>query len=315
MSSSSSSSEGPLVLAVVGPTAVGKTAVSIALAERFAGEIINADSMQVYRGFDIGTDKPGPDDRLRVPHHLLDMVDCGTQFTAADFAEQAAAAIRGIVDRGRLPIVVGGTGLYVKALFEGLFPGPGRDDAVRSALEEEARRDGLDALRLRLESLDPDYAAKTGRRDKIRVIRALEVLSVTGIPLSKHFSRTAGYLPGFRPVFIGLRRERAELYRRIDARVESMFERGLVEEVRGLLALGIDESAPPFRALGYKHVRRLLGGGMTIEEAKAATKIDTRHYAKRQQTWFRKTPGITWFEASDSRPIMDFVAAERNEHG
>jgi tRNA dimethylallyltransferase len=315
MPSSKSSSDRPIVPAVVGPTAAGKTAVSLALAERFDGEIINADSMQVYRGFDIGTDKADPGERTRVPHHLLDIVDGRTQFTAADFAVRAAEAVGAIAGRGRLPIVVGGTGLYIKALFEGLFPGPGRDDGVRAALEDEARREGWEALRLRLESVDPEYAAKTGRHDKIRIIRALEVRAVTGIPLSEHFRKTAGYLPGYEPVLIGLRRDQAELFRRIDARVDRMFARGLVEEVRGLLAAGLDESAPPFKALGYRHVLRVLCGGMTIEEASAATKIDTHHYAKRQLTWFRKRPGIVWFDADATGEIIDFVAAQRKEHG
>jgi tRNA dimethylallyltransferase len=315
MPSSGPSSDRPIVPAVVGPTAVGKTSVSLALAERFGGEIINADSMQVYRGFDIGTDKPGPAERARIPHHLLDIVDGRTQFTAADFAVRAAEAVDSISQRGRLPIIVGGSGLYIKALFEGLFPGPGRDDAVRAALEEEARRDGWDGLRGRLLSLDPEYAAKIGPGDGIRIIRALEVRTVTGIPLSEHFRSTKSYLPGYRPVLVGLRRDRAALYRRIDERVEQMFERGLVEEVRGLRAGGLEESAPPFKALGYRHVLRFLRGESTLEEAKAGTKADTRHYAKRQETWFRKTPGLVWFDADDGGAVAAHILHQKDGHG
>ena len=261
------------------------------------------------------TDKPGPEEQARVPHHLLDIVDGRTQFTAADFAVQAAEAVVSIDKRGRLPIIVGGTGLYIKALFEGLFPGPGRDDAVRSALDEEARREGWDVLRRRLESLDPEYAAKIGPNDRIRIIRALEVRAVTGIPLSEHFRRTKGYLQGFTPVLVGLRRDRAALGLRINERVERMFERGLVQEIKGLRAGGLEENAPPFKALGYRHVLRFLRGESTLEEAKMETKIDTRHYAKRQETWFRKTPGLVWFDADDGAAIIDFVAGQRKEHG
>jgi tRNA dimethylallyltransferase len=315
MPSSELCSDRPIVPAIVGPTAVGKTSVSLALAERFGGEIINADSMQVYRGFDIGTDKPGPAERARIPHHLLDIVDGRTQFTAADFAVRAAEAVDSISRRGRLPIIVGGTGLYIKALFEGLFPGPGRDDAVRAALEEEARRDGWDVLRGRLQSLDPEYAAKIGPGDGIRIIRALEVQMVTGIPLSEHFRSTKSYLPDYRPVLVGLRRDRAALYRRIDERVERMFERGLVEEVRGLWAGGLEENAPPFKALGYRHVLRFLRGESTLEEAQAGTKADTRHYAKRQETWFRKTPGLVWFDADDDGAVAAHILRQKDEHG
>jgi len=299
MSSSASSSKPPLLAALVGPTAVGKSALGLALAERFDGEIISCDSMQVYRGFDIGTDKPGPEDRRRVPHHLIDIRDGREQFTAADFAVLAARAAEQIRERGRLPLVVGGTGLYVKALLEGLFPGPGRDEAIRSGLEEEARRDGLDGLWTRLEALDPAYAAAIGRRDRIRIIRALEVGAVTGIPLSEHFKRTTGFVPGFRVLRIGLRRERADLVQRIEARAARMFERGLVEEVRGLLAAGLTEDAPPFKALGYRHALAVLRGAMTAEAAAARTAVDSRRYAKRQMTWFRRMDGIVWLEAGD----------------
>jgi tRNA dimethylallyltransferase len=315
MPSSAPCSERLRAAVVVGPTAVGKTAVSLLLAERFDGEIINADSMQVYRGFDIGTDKPGPAERARVPHHLLDIVDGRTQFTAADFAVRAAEAAAAIAARGRLPIIVGGTGLYIKALFEGLFPGPGRDDAVRAALEEEARRDGWDALSRRLESLDPAYAARIGRNDKIRIVRALEVWAVTGIPLTEHFRRTRGYLQGWTPILVGLRRDRASLRERIDARVDRMFARGLVEEVRGLRTAGLEDGAPPFKALGYRHVLRFLRGEAALEDVVLETKIDTRHYAKRQETWFRKTPGLLWFDADDGGAIAAHIQGRKDTHG
>ncbi len=246
--------------------------------------------MQVYRGFDIGTDKPSAEDRARVPHHLIDVADAGTQFHAADFAALASEAIAAVRERERIPLVVGGTGLYFKALEDGLFPGPGRDEAVRSALDAEAGERGPEVLWERLAAVDPAYAAKTGRRDRIRIVRALEVFTLTGRPISEHFKRTEGLLGDERPVKIGLDRPRADLYRRIEERVDRMFDRGLIEETRRLLAGGVPESAAPFKALGYKHVLRLLRGEIGPDEAAALTKIDTRHYAKRQMTWFRKCP-------------------------
>jgi len=299
-----------MLVFILGPTGVGKSAVALRLARAGNGEIISCDSMQVYRGFDIGTDKPPAEDRARVPHHLIDIVDAGTQFNAADFASRALEAIAAIRGRGRLPLVVGGTGLYFKALEDGLFPGPGRDDSIRLALEAEARALGLEVLWERLAGADPDYAAKTGRRDRVRIIRALEVFAVTGRPLSEHFRRTEGPLADEHPVKIGLDRTRSELYRRIEERVDRMFERGLVEEARQLLLRGVPDSAAPFKALGYKHVLRVLRGELKPEEAAALTKIDTRHYAKRQMTWFRKTANVRWINPEEIDPA-EILAAGR----
>jgi tRNA dimethylallyltransferase len=265
--------------------------------------------MQVYRGFDIGTDKPSAEDRARVPHHLVDVVDAGTQFTAADFAALAAEAIAGISARGRIPLVVGGTGLYFKALEEGLFPGPGRDAGLRRTMDEEARASGVEALWFRLQTVDPAYAAKTGRRDRIRIIRALEVHTLTGLPLSEHFRRTQGRLSRFRVVKIGLRWPRPELVRRIERRVESMFARGLVGEVENLLARGVPETAPPFRALGYKCVRLFLRGEIGLPAAVEGTKIETRRYAKRQMTWFRRLADVRWVDAPESEAVLAAAAA------
>lgn len=297
------SSENRLVF-VAGPTGVGKSAVALRLAEASAGEIISCDSMQVYRGFDIGTDKPSASDRARVPHHLIDVVDAGGQFNAADFVAGAVEAISQIRGRGRRPFIVGGTGLYFKALEDGLFPGPGRDEKIRKALDEEARIAGPEVLWERLAGIDPAYAAKTGRRDRVRIIRALEVQALTGKPLTDLFQGTESRLGDERPVKIGLIRPRAELYRRIEERVDRMFERGLIEETRALLARGVPETAPPFKALGYKHVLRVLRGEIEPAEAAALTKIDTRHYAKRQLTWFNKRPEIQWIDPDKSDALL-----------
>ena len=299
----------PLVL-LVGPTGVGKSAAALALAEATGGEIINGDSMQVYRGFDIGTDKPPAADRRRVPHHLLDILDPSAQFTAADFVACAFSAATAVLRRGGIPYVVGGTGLYIKALLDGLFPGPGRDPAVRAALEEEARTAGLAALHGRLAAVDPAYAAKIGPRDKVRIIRALEVFTTTGEPLSTHFRRTESRMREFGILRLGLELERKELYRRIESRVDRMFARGLVEEVRALLAAEVDERAAPFKAIGYRRVLAHIQGEISLEEAIALTKTDTRHYAKRQMTWFRKMEGFYWFPADDDAGLLDFVRKE-----
>jgi tRNA dimethylallyltransferase len=296
------SSESRLVF-IVGPTGVGKSAVALRLAEAEGGEIISCDSMQVYRGFDIGTDKPTPEERARIPHHLIDIADAGSQFNAADFASRALEAIAEIRRRAKRPFIVGGTGLYFKALEDGLFPGPGRDASIRLALDEEARASGPEILWERLASVDPEYAARTGRRDRVRIIRALEVQALTGRPLSEHFRRTESRLRDERPLKIGLTRPREELYRRIEERVDRMFRCGLIEETRTLLEHGVPDTAPPFKALGYKHVLRVLRGEITTEEAAALTKIDTRHYAKRQETWFRKMPGVRWIDPDRTNPL------------
>jgi tRNA dimethylallyltransferase len=299
--------EAPVLVIVLGPTAVGKSRVAVDLALRFEGEIISSDSIQVYRGFDIGTAKPGPEDMRGVPHHLIDIAGPEVQYTAADFVRDALEAARGIAARGRLPIVAGGTGLYLKALADGLFPGPGRDPAVRAALEAEAREKGLETLFRRLEAIDPEYAGKIRGQDRLRIIRALEVHAATGRSISEHFRETRSPVVGRTVLRLGLRLEREALCRRIEDRVDRMFARGLVDEVRGLLERGVPESAAPFRALGYSHVLRLLRGEIGRDEAVALTKIETRQYAKRQMTWFRKMAGIVWFSPEDGPALEQFV--------
>ncbi|HPW18337.1 MAG TPA: tRNA (adenosine(37)-N6)-dimethylallyltransferase MiaA [Candidatus Aminicenantes bacterium] len=299
--------EAPALVIVLGPTAVGKSRAAVELALRLGGEVVSGDSIQVYRGFDIGTDKPSLEARRGVPHHLIDIAGPEVQFTAADFVREALAAAGGIAARGRLPIVAGGTGLYIKALCDGLFPGPGRDPVLRAALEAEAKELGLETLFRRLEAVDPEYARKVRGRDRVRIIRALEVHAATGRPISEHFRATESPVKGRTVVRIGLRLEKDELARRIDARVDRMFALGLVDEVRALLDRGVPATAPPFRALGYSHVLRLLRGETGLDEAVALTKADTRRYAKRQMTWFRKMAGVVWFPPDDAAALEEHV--------
>lgn len=300
-------SETKNLIIILGPTGVGKSATGITLAKKFGGEIINCDSMQVYKGFDIGTDKPPLQKREKVPHHLLDIVDASSQFTAADFVNCALEAIAGILQKKKLPFIVGGTGLYLKALLDGLFEGPGRDSLLRQKLEKEVEKNGLRSLRKKLEDVDPVYSQKIGKNDRIRIVRALEVFTLTGKPLSEHFLNTKPYLEDFHILKIGLKLERELIYKKIEERVDKMFGNGIVQEVEALLDKGVDENSPLFRALGYKHVLKFLRKEISLEEAISLTKKSTRHYAKRQMTWFRKIKGVNWFYTDDLSSIIEYL--------
>lgn len=301
-------SEARNLVIILGPTGVGKSQTGLGLALKFRGEIINCDSMQVYRGFDVGTDKPSLEARRAVPHHLIDVADPSEQFTAADFVRGALEAIDSVHGNKNLPLIIGGTGLYIKALLEGLFPGPGRDLEVRRRLEAEAAEKGLDTLFNRLETIDPAYAKKVRSRDRVRIVRALEVFEITGKPITEHFRATGSFLKDTHLIRIGLKLERRALYKKIEDRVECMFSNGLVEEVERLLRQGVREDAPPFRALGYRWALKFIRNEVGLEEAKAQTKIDTRHYAKRQMTWFRKMKGVTWFSPENRAALENHVA-------
>ncbi|MFC2160229.1 tRNA (adenosine(37)-N6)-dimethylallyltransferase MiaA [Acidobacteriota bacterium] len=283
------------LLVILGPTCVGKSTTAIKVAKLFNGEIINCDSMQVYRGFDIGTDKMPQDRRENIPHHLLDIISPSVRFSAADFVQFALEIIDKIHDKNRLPIVTGGTGLYLKALLNGLFSEGKSDPVIRKRLESEAEEKGLASLSKKLRTVDPQYAKIIGNNDKYRIIRALEVFEATNKPLSEHFASTRSFVEDLNVLKIGLKIDRQTLYKNIEKRVDEMFAKGLVEEVKLLLESGVDAESPPFRALGYKHVFKHLKKDLTLEEAISLTKRDTRHYAKRQMTWFRKMEGIHWF--------------------
>jgi tRNA dimethylallyltransferase len=295
------------LLILLGPTGVGKSTTAVKIAKMFGGEVISCDSMQVYRGFDVGTDKIPPGKRQGIEHYLLDIIDSSRQFTAADFVDFALSAIEIIQGKNKLPIIAGGTGLYLKALIDGLFPEGKKDPRVRDKLEEEAKTEGLESLRKRLERIDPAYAKKIGTNDRIRIIRALEVYHSTKKPISDHFPNTRSPIKDFFVLRIGLKLEKEELYRRIERRVDRMFAQGIVKEVAALLESGVKETAPPFRALGYKHVLSHLEGEITLEDAIDFTKKDTRHYAKRQMTWFKKMEGIHWVSPHDFSSITDII--------
>jgi tRNA dimethylallyltransferase len=286
------------VLAVLGPTATGKSALGLRLAERFDGEIVSCDSTAVYRGLDIGTDKVPLGERRGVPHHLVDIVEPTDAYTAARYATDAAAAIRSVVDRGRLPIVVGGTGLYYRALTRGLFPGPGRNEVLRARLEAVAARRGIVFLHRMVARVDAESARRIQPRDRKRLIRALEVFFLTGRPLTAHFGQTVSPLSGFEFIPVGLRLTPSQTAERVAARVDQQFARGIVGEVEGLITRGVPPTAPAFSGLVYRQVIEMLRGVRDEAATRALIVQENRRYARRQLIWFRKEPNLVWFDGA-----------------
>ncbi len=288
----------PLV-AVVGPTASGKSALALRLARERRGEIVSCDSLQVYRGLDIGSAKATPDERAAVPHHLIDVAEPGDSFSAADYARLGRQALAGIRSRGRLPIVAGGTGLYLRALLVGLFAGPSRDEGLRARLEALAERFGDERLHRLLARIDPETAARIGSRDRVRVVRALEVYRATGRPISEERRKGAEPLRGFRVLVVGLDPGRDDLRRAVEVRTRRMLEQGLADEVRGLLARGLPASARPLQAIGYRQALAVVAGRLTAVEAETAIVTATLRFAKRQRTWFRHQADVVWFRGGE----------------
>ena len=297
------------LIAIVGSTASGKSDLALFLAETFSGEIVNYDSVQIFRHLNIGTAKPTSEEQRRVPHHMIDIRDPTEIFTAGDYQREARRVLDDIRQRGKLPILVGGTGLYLRALTEGLFNGPARSLYWRNRLEIIAERKGRAYLHRILSRLDPAAALRIGERDKPKIIRALEVRLETGKALTQHLGEKPRQpLVGFKIWFVGLSPPRHDLYCRIDERVRRMFRAGLVDEVRHLLARGISPSAKPFEAIGYRHVLADLDSCNAGEETIRIIQRDTRRYAKRQMTWFRKQPDVRWFDGpGDSEQIKNNV--------
>jgi tRNA dimethylallyltransferase len=289
----------PSVLAIIGATATGKSTLAMALAERLGGEIVNADALQVYRGFDIGTAKPSRADRERVPHHLIDILDPHETYSAGEFARRAREAIAGIERRGRTPIVVGGSGLYQRALLAGISPIPPGDPQVRRELRERLKAAGLGPLREELAKLDPQTAARLPAGDSQRVLRALEVALVSGRPLSAWIAEQPYGSRGIAAIRVGLTLPRSILYDQIASRAARMMEAGWREEVAGLLRRGLSAELPAFQAIGYRQLVRHLKGEGSLEQAVADVVRETRRFAKRQETWFRKEPDVTWFSGQE----------------
>jgi tRNA dimethylallyltransferase len=292
----------PIVLAVLGPTATGKSALALALAERYGGEIINCDSTAVYRGFDIGTDKVAIDDRRGVPHHLIDIADPTEVYTAAQYARDASRVIRDIHARGVLPILVGGTGFYYRALTRGLFPGPGADSALRARLDRVAARKGPERLHRMLRRVDPGSAQRIMTRDQKRLVRALEVFLTTGRPLTEHFADTRSPVADCDVIPLALTIPAALTAERVARRVDQQFARGIVDEVQSLLARGVPADARPFGGLVYRQVMEMLRGVRDEEATRALIVTENRRYSRRQLIWFRKEPNLIWFDGPGERP-------------
>jgi tRNA dimethylallyltransferase len=290
---------GPLLVVVLGPTASGKTALSMHLAERFRGEIVNCDSVAVYREFEIGTAKPSPEERGRVPHHLITVAGPLELLTAGDYSRLARQAIQEISSRGRLPVVAGGTGLYLRALLDGLFTGPPRSEELRIRLRERAAERGPQYLHRLLRRVDRKAAQSIHENDVPKMVRAIEVSITARAPITEMWRQGREPLRGFRILRIGLNPEREALYARINARAREMFSAGLVEETRAL-AGRYGTAARPLAALGYKQAMQYLRGELSLEEAITTAQQGHRNYAKRQMTWFRREPHVHWINGFGS---------------
>lgn len=290
--------ERPKIITIVGPTATGKSALAIHLAQKFRGEIINADSMQIYRGLDIGTAKPTREEQALVPHHLLDILNLDQTYSAALFRQQADVVIQRLY-KNKIPIfVVGGTGLYLKVLTKGIFHGPEANLEFRQQLKKRLFQEGGQALHAELQRVDPEAASRIHPRDHLRLIRALEVVYQTNRPISSLHREHGFKEQPYDVLKIGLSLPKEELFNRIEVRMEKMLEKGWVEEVKNLLAQGYSPSIKPFQAIGYRQIIMYLSGQVDFSEMVRLIKRETRAYAQRQITWFKADPDINWFLAS-----------------
>jgi tRNA dimethylallyltransferase len=296
------------VLVLIGPTAVGKSRVAVEVAKAFETEVLTADSRQVYRGMDVGTDKPTPEERQGVPHRLIDLVNPDESFNAGLYRRQALDDIERLYRDSRLPLVVGGTGLYVRTLLKGLCDAPPTDPIVRGALQQEVKDFGHDRLYARLVAVDPVVAARLHPRDESKVIRALEVHQVSGRRMSAYQQEHGFAERPFSALIIGLNRDRDALYRRIEERIDWQLAHGLIEETKQLLARGYRRDSAAMKGLGYRQVAEHLAGEYDATEMVRRFKRDTRHYSKRQMTWFRKEPGIQWLTIGESESVQRTAA-------
>jgi tRNA dimethylallyltransferase len=298
---------GTKIIVIAGPTASGKTEVALRLAEAIGGEVVNADSMQVYRGMDIGTAKPSRPDRAKVAHHMLDVVDPDQDFNAAEYRHMTIPVVEDITRRGRTALVVGGTGLYIKALTEGIFDCPPSDPALREELITRYEELGAEAFHSLLEELDPETARRIHPNDRVRVTRAFEIIHLTGQPPSRLADAHRLEDRLFQVLYLCLDLDRPELYRRIDVRSCKMVESGLIEETSSLLAAGFSPDLKAMKSLGYRHMIDYLRGVLTLDNALETLQRDTRRYAKRQMTWFRRVPGAIWAAPDDFDRILHEV--------
>jgi tRNA dimethylallyltransferase len=288
------------LIAVVGPTGSGKSNLALELAKRFSGEIVSCDSVQVYKDFDIGTAKLAEPQRQQIPHHLIDLVEPDHLFTAGDYGRSGRKILEGIRHRNRLPIIAGGTGLYLKALLEGLFEGPQRSEELREKFYNRAALKGPAYLHQLLKKVDPLSAGRISAHDHPKIIRALEVFFLTARPLSHHLRGGRDPIKGYVVLKIGLNPPRKQLFQAINERVEQMFHVGLIQEVQSLFERGYSSDLKPFQSLGYAQAVAHLRGELSLEEAISSTQRETRHYAKRQMTWFRKEKEVLWFNGFGS---------------
>jgi len=298
------------VIVILGPTASGKSALALRLATEFAGEVVNCDSLQIYRYFDIGTAKLRPQDWNGIPHHLIDILDPDQLFTAGEYARLARQALAEISGRERLPVVVGGTGFYLRALLDGLFPGPQRDQAVRDRLAAREKKKPGSIHRL-LSLFDPEAARRIHPNDLPKLTRALEVCLLTRRAVTEMFREGRDALKGYRTLKIGLSPARTALYERLDRRTEQMFQSGLIEEVRDILGRRFSPSSKPFESHGYRQAMQVMNGELSVKEAVFYAQRNTRRYSKRQMTWFRQEPGVEWFAGFGDEPDVSKAAAGR----
>ena len=295
------------LLCLLGPTAVGKTEIAIQLAQRLDAEIVSVDSRQIYRQMDIGTAKPTPEERQSARHHLIDCVDISQPFSVADYQSLADTAIADIQNRGKRILLVGGAGLYFRAVVDGLFEGPGADPALRKRLEEEAARFGVDALHKRLQTCDPESAERIHPNNLVRVIRALEVYELAGTPMSELQQQWHPKKQRYPFIAFGLTMPRALLYSRIEQRVDVMLANGLIAEVESLLAAGYARDSVALQSFGYRELIAYLDGNCTYLEAISQLKQNTRRFAKRQLTWFRKDTRIEWLDRESTPDIISHI--------